>query len=342
MAKPPEPITALKGLDPVELVGGMEVAGSEDHSAVRGLYRYQFKDAANRTRFEKEPAKFAIQLGGACARMGLLSGSGSPGRFVVHDQRIFIFASDACRTGFQSAPDKLLDADNPPSEGTAAEIAHGRLLLQKLVAGLGGADRVDSAKSFRVRVVQKYQSDGREREFVTEFAALFPDRFRQSSAGETLRTADVTVGETGFRVSNDAAWDMEPAETQFLRRDFFRRPLVVAKWRNDPHLTAIAAGEGQVGDAPVEWLKVGLFGATTTFGIDSKTGRVLQANYVGRTPGVIGDVTKTYSDFRDIAGIPVPFATTVVYLGTSAPRTGTLDAFDINPQLDKELFAKPK
>jgi hypothetical protein len=342
LAKPPEPVTALTGLDPVELVGGKEVAGSEDQAAVRGLYRYQFKDAANKARFMNEPEKFANQLGGACARMGLLSGSGSPDRFGVHDRRIFIFASDACRTGFQSAPDKLLDADNPPPEGTAADAARGRVLLQKLVEGLGGAERVDKAKSFRAKVIQKWQANGREREYVTEFAAVFPDRFRQSGTGETLRTADVTVGETGFRVSNEFAWDMEPAEMRFLRRDFFRRPLVVAKWRKDARLEAFAAGEGTVGETPVEWLKVGLFGATTTFGIDLNTGRVLQANYVGRTPGVIGDVSKTFSDFRDVSGIAIPFATTAVYLGTTAPRTGNLSSFEINPDFDSAAFVKSK
>ncbi|MBI5759931.1 MAG: hypothetical protein HZA46_15540 [Planctomycetales bacterium] len=342
VAKPPEPIAALKGLDPVELVSGKEVDGLEDHSAVRGLYRYQFMDATNKMRFEKEPEKFAIRLGGACARMGLLSGSGSPDRFWVYNQHIFLFASDACRSGFQTAPDKLLDAANPPPEGTEADTARGKRLLQKLVEGLGGIDRVDSAKSFRARVVQKFPADGGEREYVTEFAAVFPDHFRQSAAWDKSLTADVTVGETGFRMSNDTAWDMEPAETQFLRRDFFRRPLVVAKWRNDPRLKAVAAGEGNVGDTPVEWLKVGLFGATTTFGIDAKTGRVLQANYLGRTPGVIGDVSKSYSDFRNVGGLSIPFATTAVFLGTSAPRTGNLSSFEINPGLDAKAFVKPQ
>jgi len=47
-----ELVTALKGLDPVELVQGREVPGSENVSTARGKHRYLFASDANRETFQ--------------------------------------------------------------------------------------------------------------------------------------------------------------------------------------------------------------------------------------------------------------------------------------------------
>src|SRR5262245_27119561 len=81
LSQPPAPAKALKGFDPVSLTQGKEVAGKDDLSVARGRYRYYFASAASKAAFEKDPARYEIQLAGACARMGPLSGLGSPDRF---------------------------------------------------------------------------------------------------------------------------------------------------------------------------------------------------------------------------------------------------------------------
>ena len=108
-AEAPKVVTALKGLDPVELVAGKEVAGKVDIAATRGRYRYLFATPENKAAFEKNPEAFAVQYGGSCARMGPLSGSCNTERFVVHDKRVYVFSSDSCRKGFLLAPDLHID-----------------------------------------------------------------------------------------------------------------------------------------------------------------------------------------------------------------------------------------
>lgn len=103
-----EPVPALKGFDPVALADGKEVSGRSDLTATHGIYRYQFVDEANRRKFLSDPERFAIQMGGGCARMGPLAGLGNPDRFLVHEGRIYIFASDGCRSSFQKAPARFL------------------------------------------------------------------------------------------------------------------------------------------------------------------------------------------------------------------------------------------
>ena len=112
-AKPKPSPPVLGGLDPVVLAGGEEAAGKADLWADHAGYRYRFVSTATRQRFLADPDRYGIQLGGACAFMagdGAPPGSGDPDRFLVHDGRIYIFATEGCRTGFRADPQRYIAA----------------------------------------------------------------------------------------------------------------------------------------------------------------------------------------------------------------------------------------
>ena len=100
---------ALRGLDPLELVAGNEVEGDPALTYDRNGFRYAFVSEENREEFHEEGGRYEIQLGGACGRMGPLSGTGDPDNFLVHDGKIYVFASDACRESFKKDPAKHVD-----------------------------------------------------------------------------------------------------------------------------------------------------------------------------------------------------------------------------------------
>lgn len=93
---------ALKGLDPVSLAEGDEVAGDPGLSVVRGPFRYRFSDAEHKARFEKSPGRYEIQGGGTCAVMPRVPAS--PDLFLVHEGRIYGFGSPACLKRFRADP----------------------------------------------------------------------------------------------------------------------------------------------------------------------------------------------------------------------------------------------
>jgi YHS domain-containing protein len=62
---------ALKELDPVELVTGREIAGEPTAAATFGKYRYAFSSQDNLATFQKDPARYAVQFGGAEALRNL-------------------------------------------------------------------------------------------------------------------------------------------------------------------------------------------------------------------------------------------------------------------------------
>jgi putative intracellular protease/amidase len=100
------PEVALKGLDPVMLTKGKEVPGDKTISFTHKGYCYQFSTADNRKEFEREPARYAIQLNGDCGAMPGVKGD--PALFAVVGSKTYIFGSKACRTAFIAAPDTFL------------------------------------------------------------------------------------------------------------------------------------------------------------------------------------------------------------------------------------------
>jgi putative intracellular protease/amidase/YHS domain-containing protein len=106
--QPAEPV-AVKGLDPVSLVDGKELKGKPELSASRDGFRYQFANAANQEKFEKEPDRYALQFQGQCAMMR--SGRARADLFTVYKNRIYGFGSEDCQTWFQKEPEKYVQQE---------------------------------------------------------------------------------------------------------------------------------------------------------------------------------------------------------------------------------------
>lgn len=334
-------VTVLKGFDPIELIDGREVAGSESISITRGRYRYLFATEANKRKFEKSPEEHQIQLGGGCGRMGSLSGAGNPDRYYVFDRRIYIFASEQCRNGFKAAPEKHLEAPDAPPSGTPAELRRGRELVALALKGLGGAARVDGIKTYQARIKLSYQQGDKVSDYYQTQSIEFPGRYRDEYDWGSSKSAMVLTPGAAMSEEKDGAWIREEPVRAALERQIHRNPLAILKARRDPGFVAVAAGKATIGDHEVELLKVGIKGATTSLAIDAKTGRIVQTAYRDRQ-GAFGDVVKTYSDFREVSGLILPFKVEESFNGkpVTSPVV-TYESVRINGPLDTNLFRKP-
>jgi YHS domain-containing protein len=337
--KPREPTTCLRGLDPVALTQGREVPGDNGVSLIRGRYRYLFGSIENRDLFERQPDRYAIQLGGGCGRMGPLSGVGSPDRFLVHGGRIYIFASDQCMNGFKSAPERHIESDDPPPTGSDAELARGQELVERALVGFGGAAKVDAVTSLELKRIRTYQADGEDKEQTTIERFAFPHSFRLDQVWHSGSATDLVQGDSGYRIDRDGSWPMDDIVRREFIKAFLRNPLALLKARGQPGFRAVAGGHGKVGDQPVEWLAIGLDGATSILGIEPATGRVLSIRFRGRAPAAIGDVTRTFSDFRPVDGVIVPFTVATAYNDNPAGPARSFAAVTVNPRFDERLFS---
>jgi len=98
--------TALKGLDPVVLTKGKELAGDKSITLTHKGDQYLFATAENRKLFATEPTRYEIQLDGNCGVMPNVKGD--PDLFAVVKNRIYLFGTTNCRTAFIAEPDKFL------------------------------------------------------------------------------------------------------------------------------------------------------------------------------------------------------------------------------------------
>jgi outer membrane protein assembly factor BamB len=126
---------ALEGLDPVLLVQGKEVPGKSEFSEKHGRFLYEFSSAETRETFRKDPERWGIQLGGACARMGDPV-RGNPDSYHVHDGRIYIFGSTECYQMFKENPSKFLSKP-VVWKPAPADLQKGSAMLAEIRAALG-------------------------------------------------------------------------------------------------------------------------------------------------------------------------------------------------------------
>lgn len=101
----PAPL-ALKGLDPVRLVAGEEIEGSEELAVTHRGFRYHFSEEETRAAFEKDPERFRIQNRTCPVAPGATI---HPELFVVHEGRIWAFATEACIEEFRLDPDLYIE-----------------------------------------------------------------------------------------------------------------------------------------------------------------------------------------------------------------------------------------
>lgn len=327
-AQTPDVVIPLEGLDPVMLSQGKEVQGDMKYKVTRGKFQYIFANAENKATFEKDPARYEIQLDGHCARMGAPT-TGNPDLYTVHNGRIYIFGSEECQTLFKATPEKYLEVPAAPKSPPSAEmVKRGQELIAKAVEAAGS--KLDQLKNFQ-------RTDVRGNQVKTILTLAFPDTVRQEIIRSNFTLVSVVAPAESFILVNNAPRPMEEANRATIRRDLYRDLIVLLRARTQPEFKAALASEENTVD-------IELPGFTTSLGIDSATGRVVSQTYRGRGPGgVVGQIAINYSDFRTVEGLSLPFKTTATFNGEPFPAlSATTEAITINGQVDPSSFKKPQ
>lgn len=324
----PDTVIPLEGLDPVMLTQGKEVQGDMKFTVTRGQFQYLFASVENKTTFEKDPARYEIQLNGSCARMGAPT-TGNPDLYYVHNGHIYIFGSEECQTRFKAAPEKYLEVSAPPKPAASDEmVKRGHELLAKAVAALGGGSKLDQLVSYK-------RTEQRENEVKNILVLVFPDSLRQETIRPNFTLTSVISPAESFFIVNNSVRSMPEANRAATFKDLHHDLLVLLRARTRADFKAWAGSEEKT-------VEIELPEFTTTLGIDAETGRVVNQSYRGRGPGgVLGQIVINYSDYRTVEGLSLPFKTTATFDGQPFPAlSATVEAITINGQVDPASFKK--
>lgn len=335
---------ALDGLDPVLLVGGKEVPGKSAISVTRGGFVYLFSTPETKATFEADPARYEIQLGGLCARMGKTAG-GNPSDFIVHEGRIYVFGSDDCHKKFQANPAKYLPTSGAPLPFSAAATAEGQKLVERALAAMGGAATVDAVTTYTESITQVQARPQGEVTVTTKTIWSFPDRVRQERTmllqGRTMASATV-LSPLGlwFVGGQGQVYPVRAAARPSLEQEFGRNPVALLRNRTARGFTPVSLGKATTDGIAVDNLRIVNGAIDVTLALDAN-GRIHSATYRDRNnDGEFGTFVVLYSDFKTVDGLQLPHTTTATFNGQPyAAQTGTLQAVAINPAIDAAIFA---
>lgn len=338
-------------IDAVHAAAGEVVEARAELFVMHEGIEYHFATPQNKEQFEKSPARFEVHDGGACGRMGPLSGMGDARRCAVHEGRIFFFASDGCRKSFLQDPWLHIEADDPKPDADAAQAIRGRELLDTMVAWAGGADAIGGIKTYRQTASRVEQSGGKDWSVVNIAAARFPDCFMTRESWNESWFSTIRSKDGAAMASKNEHEPIAASRARAFDRSMARSILTILKAHVDAEpagsrreLVAIYDGSGRVGETAVDFVSVWLCGARSRLAIEPVTGRPVQCQFRGRDGTTkVGDVARNFTAYKTIGGVQLPTAYTVEFNGTELASAGVrLDAFEINLELPADTFALTK
>jgi hypothetical protein len=237
-----------------------------------------------------------------------------------------------------------VDVTIPVPGGEAEPIAgnaEGRDLMERVVAGLGGAETVASVAAVRRRGKLETQTPQGAMEMGIDSLEVFPDSMRQAMA--------TPMGEIVMVATPDAAFVITPGGTQQLPesrkadmlQDLAKTPILLAQRAGEPAVVLAAAGSETIGDVEAAILDIELDGQRVRWWIDPESGRILRSESRGMGQGGAPVTTRTdYSDFREVGGVVQPFAIEVFNDGQPAASI-RLEEVVVNPEVAAEAFEAP-
>lgn len=344
-------VPVLEGLDPVMLVQGKEVQGDLKITVTRGKFQYLFANAENKAAFEKDPARYEIQMDGACARMGSPV-TGNPDLYTVHEGRIYIFGTEDCKKRFVAAPENYLEAKNggrPKTAVTPEAVTKGKSLIERAVVAMGGAARIDGLTGYQEKSTALQTRRQGDVEVKTNLTILFPALIRSeqtmpdwNNPSAIRQMAIVITPNQVFGIMGGDARPLPNSARIDQEKELKRRLLSILRARRSVNPAAI--GGGKVGETAVEQVAVEIDGASHTLSIDPATGRILSLSSWRRGPqGNFGQFVQAFSDFRIVDGLTLPFKITSTFDGKPwKEQSPTVDQISINGKIDPALFEKPK
>jgi zinc protease len=209
-----------------------------------------------------------------------------------------------------------------------ASLRKGKDLLQRVQQALGGADKLAAVKDVVYHGEAAIETPGATMKVKQTNSYLAPSSMRQEIELPFAKQTIYSDGATGWMITPQGPMGMSPAVLKQVHGEVFRQiaPLVMSDL--DPDRTVDYLGEGKLDISAKD-------GESVQLEVDEKTGVPSKIIYQGGQ----GAVEQVYSDWREVSGIRLPFAWTVLQGGKKF-ATVTVAEYKVNSGLTKEEISK--
>ncbi|HTM25811.1 MAG TPA: pitrilysin family protein [Vicinamibacterales bacterium] len=272
-----------------------------------------------------------VLVGDASAFVKQLPGAGFDKFDVISTADLDLFAADLRK----KTPASGASGIHPASYvALAPQRGEGEALLRKAVAAKGGLAKLQAIKTVRLEGTMKIPAMS-PRPFPIVTSIEYPDRFRQD--------ADMPGGKVVQVFADGRFWIQEASGVSELPAD--ARGEVQSRIQRDLVQVLVGASTGRLvvrgvdsDDPLLEGLEVSGGGMPPlTLFINRDNGLIEKARY---EDGASGRSEESYSDYRNVNGIQVPFHTVVRRSG-APPIERDVRTIHFNVPLPAGLFARP-
>ncbi|UCF78103.1 MAG: insulinase family protein [Candidatus Eiseniibacteriota bacterium] len=227
-------------------------------------------------------------------------------------------------------------------EPTEASAEKGDEIMQKALAAMGGAERVLSLNSISSVLTASMSTPAGDMTIDMTLVLVYPDRFRldmQTPMGAVVQTLD---GDSGWMSTPQGVMALQGSQAAELKK--------MVRFELFSVLKAFVRGEAEIqylGDTQLDGhdvfeLLVSLGDdASSRMFVDKKDYTIVGNSRRANTMEGPAEITEILSDFRDVEGLKVSFAS-AQRAGDKEVSSSSISEFKINPEVDLSIFAKPE
>jgi zinc protease len=299
------------------------------------------------------PERLSVVLvGNASGFVGQLKGLGLADYEVIPIDEVDLMAASLRREARSAQPAAGLRPGEvlqyAPKAAQAAqagagqgESARARDLTAKAVAAKGGLARLKGVRTVVAEAKTTLQMQQGPLESMTRTYVVYPDKFRvDATVGEATVVQVYNAGEAWMTDPNGTREAPAPMKAEFaasVRRDLI--PLLIAA--AEGRLPVKLLPEEGSGGRALRVLEIGGEGVSPVRLYLDAAGLVVKQSFVRDAPGGMRmTAEESFSDYRDVDGIKVPFTAELTHDGRTV-LTRVLTDVKFNSDVDLSLFSRP-
>ena len=244
------------------------------------------------------------------------------------------FGTPLASLGIKVEPIDLTIPEPKPEAAQAdpASLAKGKALLARVQQALGGADKLAAVKDLQFHADLEVFTPGASMKVKQTNSFIAPSTVRQDNELPFMKQSVYSDGTSGWIAGMQGVQNLPPAVLKQIHGEAFRQIASLALSDRDPNRTVNQPSDGVLEISSKD-------GDSVSITVDEKTGLPAKLAYQ-QTPAEGGTaVEETFSDWRDVDGLRLPFQWSIMQGGKKFAGV-TIQDYKINSGLTAETLGK--
>ncbi|MCX6826494.1 MAG: pitrilysin family protein [candidate division Zixibacteria bacterium] len=226
---------------------------------------------------------------------------------------------------------------------TPEALARGKELLGLAVMACGGKENLAKINTVSSKTTINMILPQGEIALQSNSILAFPDKIKNTLITPMGEMVSISNGQEGWIKQGDNIMPAPPEQMDETQKELFRNIILIFKTYDNPGYQVTFVPAERLTDPPVNTIQIISADGKSTFklDLDAKTNLPTAKYYFGETMMGPGNLVELYSDYRNISGIEIPFATQIMSEGKKVMEI-TVSEYQINPAIPEGFFEKPE